>query len=103
MYEGVKKNKMKIISPGNYEYEEGEPSLRSCPECNPAHEHLMKTNRLHLCFECGRYWILGKYLSDFETDEEVDKFLLEHKEELEADWNCAPTWITIKVGDIKND
>ena len=88
---------MKLIAPGKYEYAEGEPMLRSCPECNPAHEHLFKTNRLHCCFECGRYWLLNKYLSDFETDEEVDKFILDNKLELEKEDNCAPIMISIKL------
>jgi len=88
---------MKLISPGNYEYDEGEPIIRSCPECNPAHEHLFKTNRLHYCFECGRHWLLNKYLSDFETDEEVDKFFLDNKLELEKDWNCPPVTFTITL------
>lgn len=92
---------MKILSPCKYEYDDGEPMLRTCPQCNSAHEHLMKTNRLHVCFECGRYWILGKYLADFETDEEVDAFLKLHEEELAADWNCAPVCISFTVGDKK--
>jgi hypothetical protein len=73
--------KMKYKSKGNYTREENEPALRSCAECNPAHKHLMDTDFLHCCFDCGRYWIHGKYLSDFETEDKMDEFL---KEKLEA-------------------
>ena len=35
--------------------EEGEPVMRSCWVCNPAHERLKKVNRLYTCFICGKY------------------------------------------------
>jgi len=54
----------------------GEPAFRSCWECNAAHEHLKDTSFLHWCFSCGRYWIFGRYLDEFETDEDYDAFLL---------------------------
>jgi len=54
--------------------EEGEPSLRSCWECNGAHEHLRTVNFLHACFECGRYWVFDKFLDEFENDGEFDQF-----------------------------
>ena len=59
----------------NYELEEGEPMLRSCPECNPAHKHLIDTDYLHICFECWRSWIFGRYLDSFKSVREMDDFL----------------------------
>ena len=59
---------------GVIKLEKDEPALRSCWECNPAHEHLKKTDWLHLCFICGRYWILGKYMDEFDDDVEIDDF-----------------------------
>ena len=69
---------MKYVSSDTYKLDEGEPALRSCPECNPAHEHLRNTSFLHVCFQCGRYWIHGRYFDEFETVEETDKFLKKH-------------------------
>lgn len=60
---------------GIIQMEEGEPALRSCWECNAAHEHLKKVNFLHICFQCGRYWVFDSFLDAFETDEEFDAFL----------------------------
>jgi len=51
--------KLKYKGFDNYVLEEGEPFLRSCPECNPAHKHLMDTDYFHTCFQCGRSWIFG--------------------------------------------
>ena len=59
----------------NYRLEGGEPYLRSCPECNPAHKHLMDTDYFHICFECGRSWIFGRYLDEFNSAEEMGDFL----------------------------
>ena len=56
--------------------EEGEPSMRSCWECNEAHEHLKEVNMLHTCFGCGKWWVYDQFLA-FETDEEFDKFFEE--------------------------
>lgn len=53
--------------------EEGEPAMRSCWECNGAHERIKDTNFLHICFNCGKFWILGRYF-DFNSDEECDDF-----------------------------
>lgn len=64
-------------SKDNYRKESGEPALRSCPECNSSHEHLMDTDFLHLCIECGSYWIYGRYLDSFESIDEMDAFLKE--------------------------
>ena len=86
---------MKYLGPYNYEWDEGEPFIRSCPECNSAHEHLLKTNRVHVCFECSRMWVLGVYLSDM-SEEDADKFIKEHQEELSAEWNTAPVMISVK-------
>lgn len=42
---------------------ENEPAaLRSCWECNAAHEHLKRAKGLFLCFECGRFYTDGRYL-----------------------------------------
>jgi len=60
---------------GNYVYGVGEPILRSCWKCNPAHKHLKNTKFLHICLICGRSWIFGKYLDVFKTDEEYNKFM----------------------------
>ena len=65
---------MKYISHDNYELEEGEPVLRSCWECNGAHEHLKDVTSLHFCVWCGRYWIYGHYLTEF-NDSDLDGFL----------------------------
>jgi len=62
---------------GNYELEGEEPVLRSCPECNPAHKHLMDTDHLHTCFQCSRSWIFGRYLDSFKSTKERDGFLEE--------------------------
>lgn len=101
--EDISKRKGKWImiykSPGVYEYSDGEPLLRSCPDCNSAHEHLRNTNRLHVCFECGKYWILGKYLSDM-TEEELETFIITHQEELEAEYNTPVISITFQVGGL---
>lgn len=59
---------------GIIKMEEGEPSMRSCWECNLAHTYLKTVNFLHICFECGRYWVFDKFLDSFKTDGEFDKF-----------------------------
>jgi len=61
----------------DYELEEEEPVLRSCPGCNPAHKHLIDTDYLHTCFQCGRSWIFGRYLDSFKSIKERDRFLEE--------------------------
>lgn len=65
---------MKWLGKGEVTAEEDEPVLRSCWECNAAHEHLKKVNTLHLCFECGRYWVFDKFLEDFKNNEEFDAY-----------------------------
>lgn len=59
---------------GVLKMEDGEPAMRSCWECNGAHEHLKKVNFLHVCFSCGRYWLFGTYMDSFENDEDFDNF-----------------------------
>lgn len=54
--------------------EKGEPAIRSCWECNSAHEHLKKVNILHTCFSCGRFWIFNKFIDKFKNDQEFDNF-----------------------------
>ncbi len=56
------------------DFEEDEPAFRSCFQCNGSHKHLMNTNSVHSCYSCGRFWLNGKYFTDFETEEG----LLEH-------------------------
>jgi len=56
-------------------FKKGEPALRSCPECNSGHEYLRDVEILHLCFVCGRYWLRGHYLDEFETIEALRAFL----------------------------
>lgn len=62
---------------GFIEMEKGEPVLRSCWECNPAHEYLKKVNWLHYCLGCGRYWVFENFLDFFQSDEEFDGFFKE--------------------------
>ena len=54
--------------------EKGEPALRSCWECNGAHEHLKKVNSLHYCWECCRYWVFDRFLDTFTTDDDFDNY-----------------------------
>lgn len=41
---------------------DGEPIMRSCWNCNPAHKHLKKADYIIWCFECGRVYFEGKPL-----------------------------------------
>jgi hypothetical protein len=66
---------MKYKGFDDYQLERGEPVWRSCWECNSAHEHLEDTNLLHWCFNCGRYWIFGHYIDEFDTAEALHDFL----------------------------
>ena len=59
---------------GKVEVEEGEPAMRSCWECNSAHERLKTVNFLHVCFDCGRYWVFDRFLNSFDSDEMFDAF-----------------------------
>jgi hypothetical protein len=62
---------------GKYEFEEGEPVMRSCWECNPAHERLKTVNTLHVCFHCGRYWLFDRFMDTLSSDQEFDAFFEE--------------------------
>lgn len=59
---------------GKIKFEDGEPAFRSCWECNGSHEHLRKSNFLMNCFSCGRFWLLGDYLPEAKTDEDIDSY-----------------------------
>ena len=65
---------MKWNGEGKIEMEENEPAMRSCWECNQAHEHLKQVNVLHVCFDCGRYWVYDRFLSSFDSDEAFDAY-----------------------------
>lgn len=41
-------------------------SMRSCWACNPAHKHLKEVGGLFTCFECGRWYMNGYYLTNEE-------------------------------------
>ena len=76
---------MQYKSFDTYTMDEGEPAFRSCWECNEAHENLKNTNFLHFCFSCGRYWIYGHFLDEFESQENLDEFLKAHLTPLAPD------------------
>lgn len=40
--------------------------MRSCWECNPAHEHLKTVGGLFTCIDCDRWYINGGYLNNQE-------------------------------------
>ncbi len=58
---------------GIFELEDGEPAMRSCWECNAAHERLKKVNILHHCFSCGRWWVFDNFIggAEDESDETI--------------------------------
>jgi len=72
---------MKYRENGMIQPEHNEPAMRTCWECNAAHDHLKKVNTLHICSGCGRYWVFDKFLSDFYkgvvSEEEGNKKLVE--------------------------
>lgn len=39
-------------------------SIRSCWECNHAHERLKKASGLYTCYDCERWFINGDFLSN---------------------------------------
>lgn len=59
----------------NFKLEKGEPVMRSCWECNTSHERLKTVNMLHVCFDCGRYWIFDRFLDSFVTPIEMEEWL----------------------------
>lgn len=40
----------------------GEPIMRSCWQCNSAHNHLKKADYIIWCFLCGKLYYKGKPL-----------------------------------------
>lgn len=48
---------------------DGEPVMRSCWECNPAHEHLKERDYLIWCFLCGKLYFKGEELKELEEEE----------------------------------
>jgi hypothetical protein len=45
-----------------------EPALRSCWECNSAHEHLKEVEYLIWCFECGKLYLKGEEITELEEE-----------------------------------
>jgi hypothetical protein len=87
---------------GILQLEEGEPALRSCWECNSAHDHLKKVNTLHSCFSCDRSWVFDQFF-DWETDEECDAYfeslgLKKGESTTKIDGGYRVTCITITTG-----
>lgn len=39
-------------------------ALRSCWECNPAHNYLKKAPGLFVCYDCSRWYMNGGYFND---------------------------------------
>jgi len=48
----------------------GDFAMRSCWECNPAHEYLKTVGGLFTCFECGRWYMNGGF---FDNEEHCKK------------------------------
>jgi hypothetical protein len=44
--------------------EKNEFAMRSCWECNPAHEHLKKVGGLFVCYDCVRWFMNGDFLAN---------------------------------------
>ena len=72
-----KEIKMIWISSGVVKLEDCEPIIRSCWECNVAHEHLKKVNVLHHCLWCERFWVFDKYMDSHKSDSDFDAFCIE--------------------------
>ena len=72
---------MKYKGYDSYGLDYGEPVLRSCWECNGAHEYLKNSTTLSVCQECGRNFIHGRFFDEFKSTADLDAFL---KEKLEA-------------------
>jgi len=41
-------------------------TMRSCWECNSGHKHLKEVGGLFVCFECGKWYMNGDYLTENE-------------------------------------
>jgi hypothetical protein len=76
---------MKYVSFDTYRMDEDEPIIRSCWVCNGAHEHLKKHTGFHICYACGRGFIFGRFLDSFGSAEELDAWLRDKLEHVEAD------------------
>jgi hypothetical protein len=50
--------------------ETGEPAMRSCSNCNAAHEHLLKEKCEHWCYDCGRHYGYGRFFDTFKNEKE---------------------------------
>lgn len=81
------------VAPATYRLEPGEPAIRTCWECNGAHQHLRFVTNLHLCIVCGRNWILGHYLNEFHGDNDAFERLLR---ELGLKYQQSTTLLTVK-------
>ena len=66
---------MIFFTDGMVKLEHDEPIYRSCPECNPAHLHLLKTKSIHSCYSCGKGWLNGKFLATLKTDKQFLAFM----------------------------
>lgn len=52
----------------------GDFAMRTCWECNPAHEHLKTVRGLFTCISCGRWYMNGGY---FDNEEHCKKPFVE--------------------------
>jgi hypothetical protein len=52
-------------------------AMRSCWECNPAHDHFKEKPGLFVCFCCDRWFMNGGF---FDNDEHCDKKFCDEKE-----------------------
>ena len=50
------------LSEYNKRTKNDEPALRSCWNCNSAHEYLKKADYIIWCFDCGKMYYKGKRL-----------------------------------------
>lgn len=82
-------------------FEKHEPVMRSCWKCNGAHKHLKKVNSLHVCFECGKYWIFDKFIEDEEQAVKILKAegVKEGESSTKIDKGYRIVEITIEKGD----
>lgn len=71
---------MKNIEKAEELIKKTEFSMRSCWECNPAHEYFKNVGGLFTCFECGRWYMNG----DFFTSEKHCNAEFEEREALKA-------------------
>lgn len=51
-------------------------AMRTCWECNPAHEHLKDVGGLFTCIDCARWFMNGDY---FTNDEHCDAEFIERE------------------------